>query len=109
MRFLLMERAGCPVDVIQGEQEFTDEDWGYGPAQLLSVDQVRTASAFLTATTFDALTTPENVSALIAENPYPTIWDEPDVLDWLRGYFDGLTAFFATAADAGDAMIVWLD
>lgn len=109
LRFLLLERAGCPVDVIQGEQDFTDEDWGYGPAHLLSAEQVRTASTFLTATTFDALASPANITALIAENAYPTIWDEPDALDWVRRYYDGLTAFFGTAAGGGDAMIVWLN
>jgi hypothetical protein len=109
LRFLLLERGGCPVDVIYGEEEFTDEDWGYGPARLLSVDQVRVGSGFLTGMTFDALSGGSAVAELIAAAPYPGGWDQPDELDWLRGYYDDLTRFFAAAATAGDAMIVWLD
>lgn len=107
LRFLF-ERAGSPVDLILGEEEFTDEDWGYGPAHLLTVDQVRTASTFLSAATFDELTRGLTATDLAAANLYPQIWDEPDAFDWIRGYHDDLTVYFAEAAAAGDAMIAWL-
>ena len=108
LRFLY-ERAGPPADLIFGEEEFTDDDWGYGPAHLLTVDQVQAASMFLSAVTFDELTRGLTAADLAAANLYPQIWDEPNVFDWVRGYHANLTVYFAAASAAGDAMIAWLD
>jgi hypothetical protein len=40
---------------------------------------------------------------------YPTIWDEGDeALDYLRVSYGSLVEFFAAAAGAGDAVILWI-
>src|SRR5689334_21369483 len=51
----LLARAGCPVDVVLGEESFTEEDWGYGPARYLPAERVRAAAAYLAATPFAVL------------------------------------------------------
>src|SRR5262249_15871196 len=107
LRFLL-ERAGCPVDVIFGEEDFTDEDWGYGPARYVTVEQVRTAAAFMSARPFADLARGVTPSDLPAAELSPKIWAQPDVLDWVGGDYAGLAAFFGSAADDGHAMLVWL-
>ena len=52
----LLDRARFPVDIVQGEVAFAeDEDWGYGPPWYLPVDRVRVAAHALAATSYDAL------------------------------------------------------
>jgi hypothetical protein len=109
LRFLL-QRAGFPVDIVFGEEPFTDDDWGYGPPRYLTSERVRTAADALSSTTYDDLVRGVNPAELDTATVYPTGgWDEPDSLEWARGYYGSLIRFFATAADDGDAMLIWLD
>jgi hypothetical protein len=107
LRFLL-ERAGCPVNVVFGEEEFTEEDWGYGPAHILSAERVVAASAFLGSTGFDALMVGLTFADFDAAKVYPQMWNDAEALDWLRTVYEELVAYFAAAASVGDALIVWL-
>ncbi|MER7282257.1 YfbM family protein [Dactylosporangium sp. NPDC000244] len=104
----LLERAACPIDVVHGEDEFTEDDWGYGPAFLLTPDRVAEASAFLSALPYDRLIDGVTGAALDAADVYPKAWSEPDALDHLRKYYDDLVRYFAAATATGDAMVVWL-
>jgi hypothetical protein len=107
LRYLL-ERAACPVNVIYGEEEFTEGDWGYGPAWMLTPERVAVASAFLAGVAYDELTAGVTAADLVAADLYPQGWEQPGALAAVRECFDDLTAYFAAAAAAGDAMIVWL-
>ncbi|MEV7678806.1 YfbM family protein [Streptomyces sp. NPDC088341] len=108
LRFLL-SRAGFPVDVIHGEEPFTEEDWGYGAPKYLRAERVRLAAEALRTTSYDQLTAGADPAELTRAEVYPLGWDEPESLEWARPWFDGLTLFFEAAADADDAMLVWLD
>lgn len=105
----LLERAGFPVDIVHGEQTFTDEDWGYGPAKYLDTDQVKLAAEALARLPFDDLVRDMDPAQLTAAQIYPQHWDEADAIEWVRGGFDPLAPFFGAAAQAGEAMLVWLD
>jgi hypothetical protein len=106
----LLDRAGFPVDVVYGEEQFADEeDWGYGPPRYLTADRVRVAAGALTATSYDDLIRGVTPADLAQAHVYPEIWDEPDSLDWVRGWYEPLVPFFTSAAGQGHAMLVWLD
>ena len=106
----LLDRAGCPVDVVHGEQQFADEeDWGNGPPRYLTAEQVRTGAQALTATNFDRLTAGVTVGELTQARVYPEVWDEPDSLQWVRRWYEPLVVYFVAASDHGHGMLVWLD
>ncbi|WP_433202636.1 YfbM family protein [Dactylosporangium sp. CS-047395] len=108
LRYLL-ERAGCPVNVVHGEEEFTEEDWGYGPAFLLTPEQVASGSAFLSGLPFEGLIRDVTAADLAAADLYPQGgWDDPGSLDHLRRYYEDLVGYFAEANRTGDAMVLWL-
>lgn len=105
----LLERASFPVDIVHGEQAFTSEDWGYGPAKYLDADQVKLAAGALAGLSFEDLIRDVDPAQMTAAEIYPLLWDEADALEWVRGWFDPLAPFFGAAAQAGEAMLVWLD
>lgn len=105
----LLERTGFPVDIVHGEQAFTGEDWGYEPAKYLDTDQVELAAEALAGLPFDDLIRDVDPAQLTAAQIYPLHWDEADALEWVRGWFDPLAPFFGAAAQAGEAMLIWLD
>ncbi|MET8475157.1 YfbM family protein [Streptomyces sp. NPDC006422] len=109
LRFL-MARADFPVDVIHGEEGFTDSaDWGYGPPRYLRPERVRDAAQALRRTSYAQLLGDLAPAELSDAEVYPLGWDEAGALDWARPWYDGLRQFFHSAAEAGDAMLVWLD
>jgi hypothetical protein len=106
----LLDRADFPVKVVFGEERFAeDEDWGYGPPRYLTVERVRTAAQALAATSYHELTIGVTQADLAEAELYPQIWDEPDSLDWVRGWYEPLVPFFTAAAEQGDAMLIWTD
>jgi uncharacterized protein DUF1877 len=106
----LLERAGFPVDIVYGEEEFAEgEDWGYGPPRYLAAGRVRIAAEALAAVSYDSLTSDVDRTAFAQADIYPQIWDEPDSIEWVRGWYEPLVPFFADAARQGQAMLVWLD
>ncbi|OII66405.1 MULTISPECIES: DUF1877 family protein [unclassified Streptomyces] len=41
---------------------------------------------------------------------YPTVlWERGESLDYVTSHYQAMAPFFRAAADAGDAMLVWLD
>ena len=106
----LLDRAGFPVDVVHGERSFADDaDWGYGPPHYLPAIRVQLAAEALAATDFARLTAGVTAADLAAADIYPSVWGEPDALDWVQHQFELLMPFFAKAAAEGDAMLLWLD
>ncbi|MFC1410308.1 YfbM family protein [Streptacidiphilus sp. N1-12] len=105
----LLRRRGFPVDIVHGEEPFTDEDWGYGPPRFLPADRVRVAAETLSRTTYDDLVNGVHHQELQEAGVYPLGWDTPASLDWARDRFSLLTAFFEAAATDGDSILLWLD
>ena len=108
----ILDRAGFPVDIVYGEGRFADDeeiDWGYGPPRYLTPERVQTAGQALAATSFDALAAGVTQAALTQADIYPQVWDEPDSIEWVRGWFEPLIPYFGNAATQGQAMLIWLD
>ncbi|OOC02097.1 hypothetical protein B0293_34525 [Amycolatopsis azurea DSM 43854] len=100
----LIGRAGFEVDFVLGGTLLGEAD-SDGPPRYFSADEVRTISAELSRTGFDKLSEGVELSDLEAEGIYPSIWDEPEALDYVREYYDVLVPFFADAAKAGDQVV----
>ncbi|MFC9255415.1 YfbM family protein [Amycolatopsis thailandensis] len=98
----LVGRAGWKIDFVLGGTLLGEAD-SDGPPRYFSADEVRTISAELTG--FDKLSEGVELSDLEAEGIYPSIWDEPDALDYVRAHYDALVPFFAAAAKAGDPVV----
>jgi hypothetical protein len=106
----LLRRSNFPVDVVHGEEPFAkDEDWGYGPPRFLTVERVRLAAQELSQTSYDDLIRDVNHTELTAADVYPQGWDSRASLEWARDYYGHLATHLRAAADAGDAVLVWLD
>ncbi|MFL9658460.1 YfbM family protein [Streptomyces sp. PB17] len=109
LRFL-MARVEFPVNVIQGEEPFAEnEEWGYGPPRYLRPERVKLAAEALRATSYDQLLRGVDPAELTSAEVYPLGWGEPGALECGRHWYDDLTQFFVAAAGADDAVIVWLD
>lgn len=106
----LLRRRDFPVDVVHGEESFADdEDWGYGPPHFLTVERVRLAARELAVTSYDDLIRDVSHAELTAAKVYPEGWESRGSLEWARDYYGRLAKFLRAAADAGDAVLVWLD
>ena len=107
LRFLL-SRAGAPVDVVLGGTVFAaDDDWGYGPPRYLTPAEVAEASAFLSSTPYDDLIPHFDAAEMARTGVYPGV--EQADLRWPESWYENLVTFFAGAAKAGDAVVLWLD
>jgi hypothetical protein len=106
----LLHAEGAPAEIMGGGTAVSDYEWGYGPALYLTAEQVEMAAAFLQATPWALLARHFDPVAMVADHVYPEVWDRPDEdnLGWLQDYYLELVPFFAAAAGAGDAVIVWI-
>ncbi len=102
--WFLTERAGFEVDFVLGGT-LLGEEGGDGPARYFTADEVGNVAAELSRTRFEQLSRGVELSQLEANGIYPSIWDEPDALDYVRGYYDELVTFFAGSAKAGDPVV----
>lgn len=84
------------------------EDYGYGPARLLTAAQVREVAAALDAVRDDELRASFDPAAFARADIYPAIWDEPrdDLAAEVVGAVSRLRAYYRRAADAGHGMLV---
>ncbi|MFD8540568.1 YfbM family protein [Streptomyces rubrogriseus] len=109
LRFLLA-RTKFPVNVIDGEESFAEnDDWGYGPLRYLRPERVRLAAEALQAINYDQLVSGVDPVEFTSAEVYPLGWSEPGALEWGRHWYDGLTQFLEAAAGMDDAVLVWLD
>jgi hypothetical protein len=107
---ITLHRAGFPVDIVFGEKNFTDEDWGCGPAKYVDAERVRVAADALGRTSYDALIQGVVPAELTAAEIYPVMMcDEPNAFDDVRQCFAPVIPFFTAAAQNGDAMLIWVD
>jgi hypothetical protein len=103
----LVRRADFPVDVVHGGEDVDGaDDWDFGPPRLLPPAQVRQAAGAFAAVDVDALVDGLDRAELAAAEVHPSIWDEPDALEYVREHLAALSAFLATAARDGDAVLL---
>jgi hypothetical protein len=112
LHFVIAKRAWEPgsgkAGYILGGQE-CGEDVGYGPARLLSAEEVATIARELP--TAEELHKDFDPKALAAADIYPSVWDEEpdDLWDEIASYYAQVRGLYLDAAKAGDAMVLWMD
>jgi hypothetical protein len=95
--------------VLGGEE--VGEDMGYGPARLLTPDQVQAVSAALSALDEESFRCRFAPQKMEAAGIYPdVIWvrDGQEALDYVMEYYRQLVTFYADTAARGDGAILWL-
>jgi len=106
-----LDRARPPLSwVIFGHQTLDpDQDLGYGPAQFLTVDEVKQVAEALSAVTRNDLEKHYDAGKMTAAKIYPGGWEEAEEsMDWLYGHLVNLKAFYARAAESEMAVIAFL-
>jgi hypothetical protein len=94
---------------ILGGVELKGPDLGYGPPRFLKPDEVIAVAAALSGVSAEALAGRFDAAALAEANVYPNIWDEgAEAADYLIDYYKKLVPFYADAAKAGHAMLLWV-
>jgi len=94
-------------NAVMGGVELGEEDVGYGPARGLSTADVQAVSRALSAVSGEQLWSRFDAEKFANAEIYPEGWSA-DGREYVVGYYETLRAFFAEAADAGDAMILYL-
>lgn len=99
--------------IVTGGRTVGDIEIGYGPARVLSRDQVQAFQRALATVTHEQLRTAYHPKAMSKAEIYPDIWDRTDespeeILDYLLSYFDELKAFVTKASDAGNGLISYI-
>lgn len=96
--------------VILGGQEI-GEDVGYGPARYLTPTQVKAIAAALATISSQTFVTQLDPAAMDAAEIYPQGWESAgqDGLDYVVQYYDQLSLFYRTAAESGNAVLVYLN
>lgn len=97
------------ASAVLGGQEFGD-DLGYGPARYLPPELVAEIAEALAALGREEFVSRIDPDALAAMDVYPGIWDEPidEITEYVGSAYETLYAAYASAAAAGQAMIVTL-
>ncbi len=100
-----------PFDcVVMGGECIGEQDVGYGPARYLTVQQVKDVANSIGQLSAWELLAKFDASRMNDEEIYPQGWrDEIEERDYISQYYLALVSFFKEAADANDAMIVYLN
>jgi Domain of unknown function (DUF1877) len=100
------EEAPPPLgNAILGGKEIGD-DLGYGPARFLTPQQVREVASALASMKKEDLASRFDLDAMIKAQIYP-VRDESE-LELAQEYFDDLSRYYADAAVAGNAMLLYV-
>ncbi|MGW3738136.1 DUF1877 family protein, partial [Streptomyces sp. NPDC005148] len=78
-------------------------------SRLSPTETARLAAEELGCLTFDRLLDGVEPHELMAAEIYPLGWEDRSSLEWGGDWFAGLAQYFAAAAQAEHAVIVWLD
>jgi hypothetical protein len=109
LHFLLTgeaEEAQPPLgNAILGGKEIGD-DLGYGPARFLTPQQVQEVASALASMKKEDLASRFNLDAMIKAQIYP-VRDESE-LELAQEYFEDLSRYYADAAVAGNAMLLYV-
>lgn len=110
IHFLLVEGEEDQVagQVVLGGQEIGD-DVGFGPVRYLVPGEVEAVAAHLDGTPFEVIAGRFDADRMNALGIYPEIWDDDGVLDEeLAPAYERLVAFYRTAAERGEVVLVAL-
>ena len=98
------------VCVVLGGECIGDQDVGYGPARFLTPQQVKEVAVAINDIPTAKLLEKFDADRMNQEEIYPQGWsDSPEEREYIEQNYSSLVTFFRSAADAGDAMIVYLN
>ena len=98
------------VCVVMGGECIGDQDVGCGPARYLTVQQVKDVANSIGKISSSELLEKFDASRMNDEDIYPHEWsDSSEERDYISQNYSALVCFFKNAADANDAMIVYLN
>jgi hypothetical protein len=100
------EGDGPLFDTVLGGNQLTDEDLGYGPARFLTPVEVGATARALDDISAEELWKRFDESRVREADLYWSI--EPDGRTYALENYEALRRFFFTAAQAGNAAILWL-
>jgi hypothetical protein len=96
-------------DAVLGGTSLGDVDVGYGPARYLTPDAVQAVASALAAISVSDFASRFDIGALSDANIYPDVWeDADDELAYILPFYEELRTFFQQAAQAEDAMLLYL-
>ena len=96
------------ADAVLGGVELGDEDVGYGPARFLIPDRVGEVAQALARIGGDELWRRFDPAAAAAAEIYPEGWSQDD-REYVVGNYEDVVSFFRRAADAGNAVLIYLN
>ena len=96
--------------VVMGGECIGDQDVGYGPARYLTSQQVKDVANAVEEISEATLLAKFNAERMNQEEIYPHGWrDSQEERDYVGQHYASLVNFFRRTANAGDAMIVYLN
>lgn len=110
----LLTGTGDPTTDVRSKAIFggkaIGDDVGYGPARLLSADEVKKIAGALKNESVDKLRVRYDAKKMDALEVYPGIWsrDGIEALNYLLEYYVKLAAFYEKSASSGRAVLIVL-
>ena len=96
-------------NAVLGGEPIGDDDLGYGPVRFLTADEVRDVADALEDVPVFVLMESFDPEAMNGAEIYPESWGADDqAIESIAGHYTALAEFFRTAAQAGDAMLLYL-
>ena len=114
LHFLMTGEAwgqAFPLGFLVAGGEEVGEDTGYGPPRAFRYGEVNEIATALARLDGRRLTAAIDLQALAREEIYPHFWeadDEAQVRAWILDTFEKLRDFVVRAAEAREALLVWL-
>jgi hypothetical protein len=104
------EGAEPLCNAVLGGAEIDEEDVGYGPARYLTSTEVNAVATALASISPEELWTRFDLAKVHEADIYPSSWEGNDSdRDYILSYFNDLKAFFTTAQQQHDCMILYLN
>lgn len=97
-------------NAVLGGEVLGDVDLGYGPPRYLTSGEVKDVSQALAAIDIDEFMSRFDYETMIQEGALfsNTSATEDEEREYVRSHYPPLQSYFREAADAGDAMILWI-
>ena len=98
------------ICVVLGGECIGEQDVGYGPARYLTAQEVKDVAIAIEAIPGSTLLERYDADRMNQTEIYPRGWsDSPGDRTYIEQHYSSLVKFFRSAADAGDAMIIYLN
>jgi len=86
-----------------------NQDMGYGPANYNTAEEVKEIAKILDAIPSSKLKEKFDPKKMMELEIYPTMWDEPNVFEYVEDYYEKLRDFYKTAAKNNQAVLTFVN